>query len=197
MLFDLIVQIHDMQDVEELTFILMQTFYLHIENRARVNINTVVLFDIFRKADFVLILDLHKLASCTVIIYIWFQLRDLGKVGDPSVSDLICDPVSEKRISMCKETSLCDTVCLIIELLRHHLIEVFQLLMFQDFRVKLRHTVYRESCNDRHICHAHLAVHEDRHLLHFILVARIHLADFDEEPAVDLLNDLVDTRQET
>ena len=43
----------------------------------------------------------------------------------------------------------------------------------------------------------HLAVHQDRHLLHLLLIARIHLADFDEEPAVNLLYDLVNTRQET
>ena len=58
------------------------------------------------------------------------------------------------------------------------------------------HAVYGEACDDRHICHAHLAVHEDRHLLHFVLIARIHLADFDEEPAVDLLHDLVNTRKQ-
>ena len=57
------------------------------------------------------------------------------------------------------------------------------------------HAVYGEAGDDRHVRHAHLSVHEDCHLLHFILIARIHLADFDEEPAVDLLYDLVDTRE--
>ena len=173
-----------MQDVEELSLVLVETFYLHVENGARVNIDPVVLFDIFRKADFVLVFDLHELASRRLVLYVRFQLRDLGQVRDPAVADLICDPVCEKRVAVCKETSLGDSVCLVVELLRHHLIEVSELLRLQDVRVEPCHAVYGEACDDRHIRHAHLAVHKDRHLLHLVLIARIHLADFDEEPAV-------------
>ena len=38
-------------------------------------------------------------------------------------------PVCKQRVSMKKESSLGDTVRLIVELLRHHLVEVFQLLL--------------------------------------------------------------------
>ena len=71
MLFDLVVQVHDMQDVEELSLILVETFYLHVENGARVNIDAVVFLDIFRQAYFVLVLDLHELTPCVLIVYIW------------------------------------------------------------------------------------------------------------------------------
>ena len=195
MLLDLVVQIHDMQDIQELTFVLMQTLHLHVEDRARVNVNSVVLLDIFCKTYFVLILDLHELASCALILHIRFQFRDLGQVCDPAVADLVCDPVCEQRIAVREETSLRDTVRLVVELLRHHLIKILELLMLQDLCMELGNTVYGESGDDRHIRHAHLPIHKDRHLLHFILIARIHLADFDKEPAVDLLHDLVDTGQ--
>ena len=51
-------------------------------------------------------------------------------ICDPSFSDMSCNPVSEKRITMQQETSLSNTVCLIVKFLRHHLIEIFQFLMF-------------------------------------------------------------------
>ena len=195
MLLDLIIQIHDMQDIQKLAFIFMQTFYLHIEDRTGIHVDSVVLFNIFCKADFVLVFDFHELASCVFIIHIWFQFCDLRQICDPSASDLVCEPVGKQRVSMCKETSLCNTVCLVVELLRHHFVEIFQLLMFQDFCVEFRNTVYREACNDRHVCHVHLSVHENSHLLDFLLIARVHLAHLDKESAVNLLYDLVDTRK--
>ncbi len=197
MLFDLIIQIHDMQDIKKLTLILVETFYLYVKDRTGIYVDSVMLFDIFRKADFIFIFDLHELASCGVVIYIRFQFRDLGQIRDPAVSDLVCDPVCEQRVPVGKETSLCDAVCLVVELLRHHFIEIPQFLMFQDLRMEFRDAVYGEARDDRHICHAHLTVHEDRHFPHFIFVARVHLADFDEESAVDLLYDLVDTRKQS
>ena len=71
MLLDLIVQIHDMQDVQELAFVLVETFYLYVKDGSRVHVNAVVLLDIFCQAYFVLVLDLHELAPCVLIVYIW------------------------------------------------------------------------------------------------------------------------------
>ena len=70
MLLDLIVQVHDMQDVQELALVLMETFYLHIEDGSRINVDPIVLLDIFRQPHFILVLDLHKLTSRVFIIYI-------------------------------------------------------------------------------------------------------------------------------
>ena len=38
---------------------------------------------------------------------------------------MLCDPVCKEWICVEQETSLSDTVCLVIEFLRHHFIEVF------------------------------------------------------------------------
>ena len=46
MILDLIVEIHHVQNIQQLTLVLMQTLYLHIENGARVYIDAIVLLDV-------------------------------------------------------------------------------------------------------------------------------------------------------
>ena len=98
---------------------------------------------------------------------------------------------------MKQETSLCDTVCLVVELLRHHLIEVLQLLFLQDLGVQSCNTVYRVACSDCQVCHLHLSVVDDRHLADLLLVARISSLDLLHKAAVDLFDDLVYTRKQS
>ena len=171
----------------------MQTFYLNVKDRARIYIDSVMLFDIFRKANFILVFNFHKFTSCVFVFNKWFQLCNLRQICDPSVTDLICDPISKKWVSMCEETSLCDSVCLIVEFLRHHLIEIFQFLFLKDLCMKLCNTIYRESCNDCHVSHTNLSVHKDCHFADFLFISRIHLTNLDQETTIDLLYNLVNT----
>ena len=60
-----------------------------------------------------------------------------------------------------------------------------------------RYTVYRVTCNDGKVCHFDLSVMNDRHFVFFILISRIFLFYFQKESAVDLLNDLINTRKQT
>ena len=101
MLFDLIIEIHNMKDIQQLTFVLMKTFYLYIKDGIRININSIVLFDIFCKTYFILVFDLKKLLLYFFIICIRRKFPDLGKVCDPAFSHMCCHPVSQKRVRMC------------------------------------------------------------------------------------------------
>ena len=193
MLLDLVVQIHYMQNVQQLALVLMETLYLHVEDGARIYGDSVVLQDVFRQAHLVLILDIHELLLGLLVVGVNLQLRDLGQVGDPLVSDVGRYPVSQQRVAVKQETALSDAVGLVIELLRHHLIEVLQLLMLQDLGVQSRHAVYREAGYDSQMSHLHLSVIDDGHLADLLLIARIFLLDLDHKAAVDLLDDLVYT----
>ena len=197
MFLDLIVQVHNMQYIQELAFIFVETFYLHVKDRTRINVDAIVLFDVFCETYFILVFDLHEFTSCVLIFHIGFQLCDLGQVCNPAVADLICNPVRKQRIAVSQKSSLGNTVCLVVEFLRHHFIKVLQLLVLQDLCVELCNTVYRKSCYNSHIRHADLAVHKDSHLLHLFLIARIHFADSDQETAVDLLHNLINTREKS
>ena len=103
----------------------MKSLNLYIEDRTRIYIDTVVLSDVFCQTQFVLVFDVHELLLCFFIIHINFQFGDLSQICDPFITDMLGYPVCQQRVCMKQETSLCDTVCLVVEFLRHHLIEVF------------------------------------------------------------------------
>ena len=112
-----------MKDIEKLSLILMKSLNLYIENG--VNFNTIVLQDIFCKTLFVLEFNVHKLLKSLLIVSIYLQLADLGKICDPVWSNMVCNPCSKILVSVKKETSLSDTVGFVIKFLWHHLIEIF------------------------------------------------------------------------
>ena len=76
MLLDLIVQIHNVQNIQQLTLVFVKSLHLHIKDRGRIHIDSIIFFDIFCKAYFVLILDLHKFFSCALIIHQRLQVAD-------------------------------------------------------------------------------------------------------------------------
>ena len=108
---------------------------------------------------------------------------------------MIGDPVSQQRVRMHQETSLCNTVCLVIEFLRIHLVEIFQLLFFQDLGMQSCNTVYRITAGDCQVGHLHLSVIDDSHLPDLFLISRIFVLDLQDKSAVDLFDDLVYTRK--
>ena len=185
-----------MKNVHKLAFVLMQTLYLNVKNRVRIYINAVMLFDVFCQANFIFIFDFHKFLLCLGVICQLSDLFDLRQIGDPAVSGVLGYPVSQERVSVKQETTLCDTIRLIVELLRHHLIEIFQFLLLKDLRMKLCNTINREACYDRHICHTNLSIHKDCHFPYFLFISRIRLTNLDHEAAVNLLYDLINTRKQ-
>ena len=126
---ELIVDVHDVQDIQQLTFILMQALDLHIENGPGVHGNTVVLLNVFGKAHLVTVLDLHELTLCFYVVRVHLELGKVRKIRDPVISDMIGNPAGKKRIRVQKEASLRNAVGLVIELLREHFVEVVQLLV--------------------------------------------------------------------
>ena len=80
--------------------------------------------NIFCQTQLVLVLNIHKLMLALFIIHIQLQLADGGKILDPPIPDFISHPLCQKRIAMKQETPLGNAVGLVVELLRHHLIEI-------------------------------------------------------------------------
>ena len=185
-----------MQNVQQLSLVLVETLYLNIEDGTGIHFNSVVLKNIVCKANLVLVLDLHEFTLCLLILRIGLKLCDMGKIRDPLIPDMLRNPGSKKRVCVQKEAALCDSVGLIVELLREHLIEIMKRFILQNFRMKSCHTVYREAGNNCHVRHADLAIINDSHFGN--LIADIHTGivvlrmDFSLKAAVDFLHDLVD-----
>ena len=67
MLFNLIVQIHHMQNVQKLALVLMETFYLHIKNGTGIYLNAVMLADILCQTQFILVFNIrYRIAKLTI-----------------------------------------------------------------------------------------------------------------------------------
>ncbi len=201
MLLDLVIQIHYMQDIEKLSLILMQPLDLYIEDRARIDLHSVVFLDILGQTHLILIFDSHELLSGLLIISGRTYLADTAKIRYPFFSDPLSHPVGKQRIGMQKESSLCDTISLVIKLLREHLIEVLKLLILKYLGMKPCHTVDGISGHNSKMCHLDLSVIYDSHLADLLIrktcLTRIFLLYLYYETSVDLLHYLIDTGQKS
>ena len=108
----------------------METLYLYVKDGSRIHFDAVVLQDIFCQTLFISIFNVHELFQGLFVICPLFQSGHQGQVCRPVLgSDLLCYPLSQKRIAVHQEPSLGNTIGLVIKLLRHHLVEIFKLLI--------------------------------------------------------------------
>lgn len=78
----------------------MQTLYLYVKDGSWIHFDTVVLTDIFCKANLVLIFDVHEFLLSFFIVRINAKPGKCRQICDPLVSDMIRYPVSQQRICM-------------------------------------------------------------------------------------------------
>ncbi len=196
MLLQLVAQVHDVHDVEQLSLVLVETLHLDVEDRVRVDFNAVVLENVLGQALLVPVLDLHELLLRLLVVGVGLQLLELGKMRDPAVADPLRDPLRELGIAVQEEAPLRNAVRLVVELLRHHLVEVLQHVLLKDLRVQRRDAVHRVAADDGEVSHVDLSVVDNRHVADLVRVVRILLLNLVLEAAVDLLGDLVNTGQQ-
>ena len=77
MLLELIVLIHDMQNIEQLSLVLMQSLDLYIEDGVRIYINSIMILDILCQTDLVLVLYSTYLLLSLFIINKYLELAHL------------------------------------------------------------------------------------------------------------------------
>ena len=102
---------------------------------------------------------------------------------------------------MQKESPLGNTVGLVVELLREHLIEVLKLLILQNLCVKPCNTVNRISRNNCKMSHLNLTIIYNSHLTNLLIgdsgLSRILHFNKTDETAVNLFYNLVYTGKQT
>ncbi len=189
-----------MQDVQQLTLVLVQTLDLYVKDRAGINFDSVVLKDVVGKTDLILVLDVEEFLPGLLVIRIDSEFFHAGQVGDPLVADVIGNPVCQQRVAVQQETSLGNTVGLVVELLGEHLVEVLQLAVLEDLGVQARNAVDGITGHDCHIGHADHTVIDDAHAADLVVDIDtgvvISLVDLGLKAAVDLLDNAVNTGKE-
>ena len=125
--FDLQIFVNNIKRIQLLPLILMETFYLDIKNRIRADLNLLCIFQICAQCFFVFVFDLQKLFKNVFVIFVLQQFFQFGSILLVALSDGLIQEFCQKRITVKKPAPECNTVCLVIELLRINLIKIIQL----------------------------------------------------------------------
>ena len=153
--------INDIQCVQLLTFVLVETFYLNVKDRIRAYFQSLSLAQVSAQIFFVFVFDLKQLIKNFVIIFVRQKFLKLCGVFLVSLSDRLVQQGGQTRIAVDKPASECNSVCLIVELLRINLVEVVQLRVLEDLCVQRCNTVYTESVVDIDMRHMHCVIAVD------------------------------------
>ena len=86
MSLDLVVQVHYVQNIHQLTFVLMQSLDLNIEDGMRIDFDSIMLLDVFCQTYFVLVFDIHELLQSFLVICVNLQFCQFRQIGDPAIA---------------------------------------------------------------------------------------------------------------
>ena len=153
--------INDIQCVQLLTFVLVETFYLNIKDRIRAHFQSLSLAQVSAEVFFVLVFDLKQLIKNFVIIFVRQKFLKLCGVFLVSLSDRLVQQGGQTRIAVDEPAAECDSVCLVVELLRINLVEVVQLRVLEDLCVQSSNAVYTEPVVDIDMRHMHCVITVD------------------------------------
>ena len=83
-----------MENVHQLTLVLMKSLNLYIKNRVWINVNAVVLLNVLSQTYFILIFNIQEFLLAFLIIYKCCQFFNMRQVCDPLITDFVSYPVS-------------------------------------------------------------------------------------------------------
>ena len=109
-----------------LTFILMQTFYLYINNGMFVDGQSLGLFHVFFEFQFLFHLDFFQLVQHCFIVFKSQQFFQFCGIFLESVSDQRLNVSGQSRIAVHQPAAEGNSVRLVIKAFRIQIIEVFQ-----------------------------------------------------------------------
>ena len=159
--FDLQIFINDIQRVQLLAFVLVETLYLDIKDRIRAHFQPLCLAQVSAEIFFILMFDLKQFVENFVVIFVCKKFFELCGVFFPAFPDRLIKQCCQTRVAVDEPAAECDAVCLIVELLRINLEEVVQFRVLKDLCVQRGNTVYTESVVNVNMCHVHRIITVD------------------------------------
>ena len=83
-----------MENVHQLTLVLMKSLNLYIKNRVWINVNAVVLLNVLSQTYFILLFNIQEFLLAFLIIHKCCQFFNMRQVCDPLIANLVSYPVS-------------------------------------------------------------------------------------------------------
>ena len=151
------------QKVHLLPLVLVQTLCLDIENGVRIDLDIPGVLQILRKTRLVAALDGHQIAENLLVIRILPEFLQLLRMADEVIPDLSGNVASKLRIAGEQPSAEGNPVRLVVKLLRIDVVEISQLRLLENLRVKLRNTVDRLSIVDINMRHMHRVIFINDH----------------------------------
>ena len=178
---DIEVLVDNPECVHLLTLVLMESLNLYIKDRILIYVNVLCLLKVILENDLVLFLDIHDLAKDCIIIIELSEVIQFLCILLVSVTDELCDICCKLLVAVEEPSSECDTICLVVELLRINLVEVVQLRILEDLCVKVCNTIYAMTVVDIDVRHVHsLILVDDVYALILISVANLLVQFLDD-----------------
>ena len=194
-ILDIVVKRQDMQDIQQLPLVFMQALDLHVEDRIRVDVDTVVLRDISGKAYLVLALDGLQIFQNIRIVTVLEQRFERVRVVQEAVADERLQIAGQGRVRLAQPAAVRNAVCDVQEAAVIEIIIIPEDGFFKNIRVQLRNAVDLVAAGQAQVRHANLAVRDSGHILPLAGIVRIDAVQLFHEAAVDLLTDGVNARQ--
>ena len=151
----------------------MQTLCLYIENGIDIDINVQCILNISRKDFLALHLHIHKFLLQILVIYILHKILQTLRVCFKIRTNRLFQQVAQLRVGVQQPSSVCDTVCFVVEFIRIDVMEVLHNILFQNFRMQCSYTVDTVRADDCQVCHVNLSVLQHAALIHQIRSAHI------------------------
>ena len=159
------------QKVHLLPLVLVQTLCLNIENGVRIDLDIPGVLQILRKTRLVAALDGHQIVENLLIIRILPEFLQLLCMADEVISDLSGNVASKLRIAGEQPSAEGNPVRLVVELLRVDVVEVSQLRLLENLRMKLRNAVDRLSIVDINVRHVYRVIFINDHNRRIVILS--------------------------
>ena len=142
----------------------MKSFYLNVKDRVSVENNAILILYILCKTLLVVKLDLCKSVKNVLVVLEYSKLRKLSGILEEAVAYLLAKKICQTLVRLIKPSSVCDTVCNVLELCWCVKILVLECFLLDDLRVYLCNAVYAVASVYTKCSHFHLVVLNDRHM---------------------------------
>ncbi|CDC68560.1 uncharacterized protein BN503_01437 [Oscillibacter sp. CAG:155] len=193
---ELLVECDDVQHVQELALILVETLDLHVEDGGGVQHHALALFRVGGEALLVVLLDLGQALQHRLVVGVGVQLfqgRGMEQILVPAGE--VPDQAVQLRVDLAEPSAVVDTVGDVLELPGLHGAGVLENVLAQDLGVEGADAVDRHTAGHAQVRHPDLATPDDGHFLRLLGIVE-EVLHFLLPAGGDLLGDLPDPGQE-
>jgi len=188
------ISVNDVQNVHELSLILMYSLNLNIIKSIKWYIKSSVFLDPSLELSLVLSLDLNELVLESLISGVWSKLLKVFERSDPLIdtSESVTEQVGELWVAAMNPSSWSDTIGLVLKLTLIEVIELFENSLLEKFRVECCDTVDGVGADDGKVSHSNFlwpSLLDQTHSFDLLVITWVLLLQLADVQVVDLVDE--------